>query len=254
MGYYDYGFKPYVPVGKRKEIARKKMEQLKKKNPNLAPVIIEGNKIAESWWGISWNKNLERYSDYANRIGRGRSYVRQGAILDLQITKGKITALVQGSRPSPYEIDISIKPLSKDNWDAIRTKCEGKMESLASLLEGEFPKALGEIFTEKGRGLFPEPKEIKFKCSCPDWASMCKHIAATLFGVGARLDVDPLLFFILRNSDVNDLVSQAVMEKSKKMIKKSETKSKRVIEDADVSEMFGINVEPEKGKKRKSKK
>ena len=171
--------------------------QLKKKQ-DLRPVIIDGSVIARTWWGKAWNKNLESYADYTNRIGRGRSYVRSGAVLDLQVSAGEITALVQGSRAKPYSITIRIKKLNKNTWNLVTSACEGKLESLEELLAGKFPKALEEAFMQRKTGLFPSPKEIEFECSCPDWASMCKHIAATLYGIGARLDEDPTLFFTLR--------------------------------------------------------
>jgi uncharacterized Zn finger protein len=133
--------------------------------------------------------------------------------------------------------------LSKNTWDIITTACEGKIESLQELIEGRFPKALDELFTAKGKGLFPAPKEITLNCSCPDWANMCKHVAAVLYGVGTRLDEDPALFFVLRNVNIDELVSKAITQKSETLIKKSSRKSSRVIDNDDISTMFGINME-----------
>ena len=194
MRYYDE-FPPYVPVAQRRAKAEKQLQQMQKKNPHLKPVILTGNSLASTWWGKSWNSNLERYADYSNRIGRGRSYVRNRAVLDLQLTSGKVTALVQGSRPQPYKIAITIDTLSADNWSSIRQACAGRFDSLSELLAGKFPQALKDLFFEKGAGLFPAPHDIHFDCSCPDWASMCKHVAAALYGVGARLDEDPAVIF-----------------------------------------------------------
>ncbi len=177
MSYWD--FPRYVSVAEKREKAAKKLKQLSRKNPNLKPVILQGSAIARTWWGKAWNLNLERYADYHNRIGRGRSYVRHGAVLDLQIDPGEARAFVQGSRPSPYSVVISINTLKKDIWQTILDQCQGMLESLQELLNGSFPKAIGEIFTHADSGLFPSPKEIKFSCSCPDWAGMCKHVAAT---------------------------------------------------------------------------
>lgn len=236
-------FPKYVSVAEKRVKADKKRKQLLKKNPKLCPVEIEGSALATTWWGKSWDKNLERYADYENRIGRGRSYVRHGAVLDLQIAPGEVTALVQGSRSAPYEITVKIKKISPGNWQQIKKACEGKFDSLKALLAGKFPKDLEMLFTEKGRGLFPTPDEIKFSCSCPDWASMCKHVAATLYGIGARLDDDPLLFFKLRNVAVEDLVSQAVAESSQDLLRKAEKKTGRVLEDADLSDVFGIDLD-----------
>lgn len=254
MGYYSHSyFPPYVSVGEKIARAKKKMAQLKKKHPDIKPVIIEGRTIANSWWGKSWNQNLERYADYSNRIGRGRSYVRSGAVLDLKILPGKITSLVQGSVSEPYKIAISISNISSNIWKKIKEASIGRLESLGELLRGKFPKALNDVFLVKGEGLFPSPKEIKFSCSCPDSAYMCKHVAATLYGVGARLDEDSSLFFKLRNAEVNELVAQAVQDKTRKMLNKAEKKSKRIIEDTDISKVFGIDLDDVKIKTNKGK-
>jgi len=242
MGYWS-GYPRYVSVAEKRAKAARKLAQLKKKNPNIKPVVITGRMIAKTWWGKSWNVNLERYADYSNRIGRGRSYVRNGMVLDLQIRPGKVTALVQGTGSQPYSVTITIGEISKQTWKNIREECQGKFDSLAELMEGKFPKALQDLFIAKGQGLFPSPKEIRFSCSCPDWASMCKHVAATLYGISARLDENPMLFFKLRKANVNDLISEAVAEKTEKLLKKAGKKSARVIEDADMGDMFGIEMD-----------
>ncbi len=242
MSYYG-GFSEYVPVAERKERALKSVEKLKKKNPDISPVIITGRQLAKTWWGESWNRNLESYSDYSNRIERGRSYVRNGAVLDLKIKKGVITALVQGSSTKPYKLDINIAPLSKDVWESITKECTGKIDSLQELVEGKFPKALSDLFTSKGKGLFPSPQEIDLHCSCPDWANMCKHVAAVLYGVGARLDDNPGLFFELRNINIDELISETISKKSQILIDKSKTKSRRILDENDISDMFGIEMD-----------
>jgi uncharacterized Zn finger protein len=242
---YDYGFPKYVSVAEKRLQAQKSLESLKKKNPNIHPITIDGTKIVNTWWGKAWNDNLERYSDYANRIGRGRSYLRHGAVLDLQITSGEICALVQGSSSKPYKIKILIKPIANDVWEKLTKVCEGKLDSLQELIAGKFPKALADLFTAQGEGLFPAPHEIVLDCNCPDWAEMCKHVAAALYGVGVRLDNDPTLFFVLRKINIDELISKAIIQKSQTLLKKSKTKSSRVIEDADISAMFGIEMETE---------
>jgi len=241
MSYWN--FPRYVPVAEKKAKAEKKLAKLKKKNPGIQPVTIEGRAIAKTWWGKAWNKNLERYADYSNRIGRGRSYVRHGAVLDLKISTGKVTALVNGSASHPYRITVSIKPISTSRWKSIRSACKGKFDSLPDLIDGKFPKALGTIFTDTGSGLFPTPDEITFSCSCPDWADMCKHVAATLYGIGARLDDDPRLFFKLRNVDVNDLISGAVEDRTRELLKKADKPSARILDDSDLAGMFGIEMD-----------
>jgi uncharacterized Zn finger protein len=188
----------YVTVAEKRAKAAQSLKKLKKKKEDTRPVVIEGRAIATTWWGKAWNENLERYADYSNRIGRGRSYVRNGAVLDLKIRPGEVEALVQGSRSKPYEVIVKIEAISKEAWSRIKTASAGQLDSLQELMSGKFPKSLGALFIEGGKGLFPGPKEIKFSCSCPDWATMCKHVAAVLYGIGARLDEEPALFFTLR--------------------------------------------------------
>ncbi len=241
----SYGrFPKYISVAAKKAKAEKKIKQLRKKNPNLKPVIITGKALATTWWGKAWNKNLERYADYANRIGRGRSYVRHMAVLDLQISKGQIKALVQGSTSRPYEVKISILPLKKNALNAVKKESAKQLSSLPDLLAGKFPKGLQDIFMVENKGLFPNPKEIKLDCDCPDWAVMCKHVAATLYGVGARFDEDPSIFFTLRNIALNDLVAQAVQEKTKRIIS-SKIQKKNSIADDHLGDLFGIDMDTE---------
>ncbi len=236
-----WGFPKYVCKAEKKAKAEKKLAQLKKKQ-DVRPVIIEGGAIARTWWGKAWNKNLESYADYSNRIGRGRSYVRCGAVLDLQVNVGEIKALVHGSRAKPYVINIKIKKLSKNTWQQVTSECAGKLESLEELLTGIFPKALEKTFMQRNTGLFPSPQEIDFNCSCPDWASMCKHIAAALYGIGARLDEDPAVFFTLRGVDTGDLIKRTVSSKAEDLLKKASKKSSRIIEGADLSAVFGVDL------------
>ncbi len=240
-----YGrFPRYVPVSEKTAKAEKTLEKLRKKRPDLAPVRLLSTALARTWWGKSWNRNLERYADYRNRIGRGKSYVRHGAVLDLRIEGGRASALVQGSRAKPYEVVIRISSIKKSNWDLIRKQCRSELRSLPDLLAGKFPKALGDIFLAEGKGLFPTPREISFDCSCPDWAAMCKHVAATLYGIGARLDDDPLLFFTMRQAETGELVSGAVRDKTEDLLARARKKSSRVLEGADLTGLFGIDMEP----------
>ena len=243
--YDDYGGWPaYVSVSERKARAQAALTKLRQKNPGINPVTVTGRKLAKTWWGEAWNMNLEHYADFAYRIERGRSYVRHGAVLDLNLGRGRIKALVQGSRSKPYQVDITVDRLTPAIWDAVTEACEGAIGSLRELLEGKFPKDLGTLFATPGHGLFPAPREIHMSCSCPDWATLCKHVSAALYGVGVRLDENPRLFFELRGVDVEDLVSQAVAEKADRLIKKAQVKSRRVIdEDDDLGSLFGIDLQ-----------
>lgn len=236
------GFPKYVSVAEKKAKAAKKLKELSKKKTNMKPVALEGSALAHTWWGKAWNRNLEQYADYSNRIGRGRSYVRHGAVLDLQIEPGAVIALVQGSGRNPYSVSVKIQTLKKETWQRMKTACEGILESFQELLAGNFPKALGEIFICKDSGMFPAPIEIKFDCSCPDWADMCKHVAAVLYGVGVRLDEDPKLFFTLRGAGIDELIKQAVAGKVEKLLEKAGRKSGRIIEDKDIASVFGIDM------------
>jgi uncharacterized Zn finger protein len=242
--YDDYGFPRYVSVAEKRVRARRKLEQLRKKHPDIRPVVIEGKSLVHTWWGKAWNSNLGKYADYANRVGRGRSYLRHGAVLDLQIKPGQVHALVQGSQGSPYTVTIKIAPISEPVWKRIRAAAAGQLASLPELLAGRFPEGLAELFTAKGSGLFPSPQEIDFRCSCPDYAYMCKHVAAVLYGIGTRLDEDPGLFFVLRQMKMDDLIIQAVQDKSERLLKQAKKKTARVIDDADLGEVFGIEMEP----------
>jgi uncharacterized Zn finger protein len=144
---------------------------------------------------------------------------------------------------APYEVVISIEKMNSQNWRIIKTECQARLSSLPDLLAGKIPKALQEIFMVQGKGLFPMPSEITFTCSCPDWASMCKHVAATLYGVGARLDEDPALFFTLRRVEIDDLVSQAVQSKASSIIEKTTIGSSKVIADDKLSDLFGLDMD-----------
>jgi uncharacterized Zn finger protein len=233
---YSYYSKPSVASQQRQ--AEKRKKQLEKKLGELHPIIVSGNKIAKTWWGVAWNKNLESYADFANRIGRGRSYCRNGLILDLRVTEGGIAAQVSGS--NIYEVDINIDKLPDKKWSKICAACAKRVENIGALVEGKFPQELADVFMKQGEGLFPTPQEIHMSCSCPDWAGMCKHIAAVLYGVGARLDSDPLLFFKLRGVDPSELIKKSVEEKMRSLLANAGKNSKRAIADGDIARIFGV--------------
>ncbi len=240
-----YEFAPYVPVEERRRRSERAAATLRRKNPDVQPVTLDGYEIATTWWGKSWNENLERYADYENRIGRGRSYVRNGAVLDLRIAAGKVSALVQGSRPSPYKVTVTIKPLAPKVWAGIRAAVEGRLDSLADLLGGKFPPEVKDVFFAQRTGLFPAPGEISLDCSCPDWAEMCKHVAAVLYGIGNRLDTCPELLFTLRQVTVADLISHTLDATAKGLLKRADEAGagEDVLAGTDVSGLFGIALE-----------
>lgn len=209
------------------------------KGKMLAPVVIEGRKIAKSWWGEAWCNNLERYADYASRLERGKRYVRSGTVLDLQIRKGRVSAKVQGSRKLPYKVEIRISPISEEHCQQLLSGCQERIETMDDLINGKFPDELKDTFLQEG-GLFPTSKEISFSCSCPDWALMCKHVAAVLYGIGARFDENPLMFFELRGIDVNKFIDIAVANRIEQMLANAEKPSSRILEDADCISLFGL--------------
>ena len=238
MSWYSYdGWRPYVPVAERRRKASQKLAKMKKAGRNVAPIEIAGRKITATFWGDAWCRNLEAYSDYANRLPRGRTYVRNGSVIDLQIEAGRVAALVSGSEI--YEVDITIKPLARPRWTEIKRQCAGQIDSLVELLKGSISKGVMEIVTRKGEGLFPAPQEISLSCSCPDWATMCKHVAATLYGVGARLDHAPEMLFTLRGVDPTEMVEAAIEQPSKAYT----PRTGRALVSEDLSSVFGVDIE-----------
>jgi uncharacterized Zn finger protein len=224
-------------VAERRRRAAQKISSMRKSGQDVAPVEIAGRKIATTFWGDAWCRNLEAYSDYANRLPRGRSYVRNGSVLDLQIGAGCVSALVSGT--DLYEVEITVKPLPKKSWTEIKQRCAGQIDSLVELLRGSISRRVMEIVTRKGEGLFPAPRVIALSCSCPDWATMCKHVAAALYGVGARLDHAPGLLFTLRGVDPAELVEAAVMQPHAA----GKARKGRVLETDELSSVFGVDID-----------
>jgi len=235
VSYYEW--RPYVPVAERRRNAAKKLAKLRKNGQTVSPVTITGKVIAGSFWGKSWCTNLERYSDYENRLPRGRTYVRNGSVVDLQIAKGKVSAMVSGS--SLYTVTITIAPVTAARWKAICKDCAGTIDSLVELLQGRLAKGVMDRVCREGDGLFPAPKEIKLSCSCPDWADMCKHVAAVLYGIGARLDEKPALLFELRGVDENELLANVGQEFP---LKKAVPATTKVLDDSNVASLFGLEM------------
>ncbi|MBI9105709.1 MAG: hypothetical protein JEZ04_03135 [Spirochaetales bacterium] len=244
MGWGNYGYGRSESVAEKKAKAERKIAALLKKGIKISPVIIEGRKIAKSWWGLAWNSNLEYYADFANRLARGRSYVTHGCVIDLQILPGKIEAQVLGSGRSVYKCEIEIDALSKKDWKNITKLVEGRISSLSDLLKGEFPVELEAVLTDKNWGLFPAPKKFHPYCNCPDGARFCKHLAAVIYGVGNRLDTKPELLFTLRSVKPSELISEAITKEKDNLIAKAKkVKSTRLLklEDNDLSSMFNID-------------
>jgi uncharacterized Zn finger protein len=236
-----HGWRPYVPVAQRRDQAAREITALRKRGRAVDPVIVESREITHTFWGKAWCDNLESYSDYANRLPRGRTYVRNGSVIDLQIGPGQVKALVSGS--SIYQVDIAMRRAPRAQWRALAKRCAGKIDSMVELLQGRFSRGVMEILASRKTGLFPAPREISLECSCPDWATMCKHVAAVLYGVGARLDHAPEMLFLLRDVDPTDLVAQVSAGGSLGEVT-GDTKAE-ILEASGLSDIFGIDLEDE---------
>lgn len=232
-----YGWGPYIPVAERKRRAARQMEKLAKKGRSASPVIVEGRTIASTFWGKAWCDNLERYSDFENRLPRGRSYVRNGFVIDLEIAGGGVKALVCGSRI--YKVAVKVTPVTKARWRSVCQDCAGGIDSLVELLQGRFSKGVMERVCRQETGLFPSPEEIEFSCSCPDWATLCKHVAAVLYGIGARLDKQPELLFKLHQVDQNELIANAGKEFP---LSRKRPAAERILDSDNLSELFGLEL------------
>jgi uncharacterized Zn finger protein/DNA-binding XRE family transcriptional regulator len=217
------------------------MEKLRKKGVCIQPVKIEGRQIARSFWGQAWCDHLEKFSDYENRLPRGRAYIRNGSVCHLEITEGAVSAMVSGSEI--YNVNIAIKKLPDKKWVQVKKRCAGQIGSLLELLQGRLSKNVMTVVTDRDNGVFPLPGEISLHCSCPDWAVMCKHVAAVLYGVGARLDEKPELLFLLRGLDHEELISADAGFAAVSNV--SEPGAHPRIAESDLSHLFGIEVTEE---------
>jgi uncharacterized Zn finger protein len=239
-GWNSGSWVPYVPVAERRRQAARAMAELRNSGHPVAPVTIAGRLIATTFWGRAWCDNMESYLDYESRLPRGRAYVRNGSVVDLQVASGRIAALVSGS--DLYRVSIAIEETAKPHWRAICADCAGGIESVVELLQGRLSKGVMERLCRQEGGLFPRPADIRFSCSCPDHASMCKHVAAVLYGVGARLDHQPDLLFRLRAVDENDLVAGIDTALS---LSKTGPAAGKVLETDDMAALFGLDMEAE---------
>ena len=250
-----FRWKPYIPAAARRQAAERTVAKMVRKGQALSPVTASRGAIAKSFWGKAWCQNLERYSDYSNRLPRGRTYLRNGSVIDLTIGPGEVTAQVMGS--SLYRITVSISEVARAHWQAIARDCARSIDTLVELVQGQLSTSVMERITRPGTGLFPSPTEISFRCSCPDSAAMCKHVAATLYGIGARLDSAPELLFGLRKVDAKELIARA--GEGGTPVQKLPGAG-RILDSSKLADVFGIDfgaADPKSshkpiGKKRKS--
>ena len=227
---------PYVPVADRRACAERQVELLARLGLRVQPVAISGRTVARSVWGRTWCQHLESFSDYANRLPRGRSYVRHGAVVHLELVPGRILSLVHGSET--YHVEITVGALDAGRWQEMIRACAGQVDSLLALLRGEIPAAVMAVVADRDRGLLPRPGEIALACSCPDGARMCKHVAATLYGVGNRLDTAPELLFELRGVSPDQLLAGAGTTGPT-----PDTADTDTLDDADLGEIFGLQLD-----------
>ncbi len=231
-----FPWKRYVPAAARRRTADRAVAKMQRKGQMLAPIAASRGAIAKSFWGKAWCQNLERYSDYSNRLPRGRTYLRNGSVIDLKIGRGEVTAQVMGS--SLYRITVGIREVAVAHWQAIARDCAHSIDTMVELLQGELSSSVMDRITRPGTGLLPSPREIGFSCSCPDSAAMCKHVAATLYGIGARLDVEPELLFVLRKVDAKELIARAG-EGGTPVQKLPDTG--RILDSSKLADVFGID-------------
>jgi uncharacterized Zn finger protein len=237
---WGWSYNPYVSAGEKRRRASNEATSFVEAGQKLNPVRVEGRTISRSFWGKAWCENLESYSDFENRLPRGRTYLRNGSVVDFQIVPGEIRALVFGSKL--YRIAIKIEPVQKAEWNALKSDCAGQVGSLMDLLQGKLSAQVMEIITRRETGLFPRPTEISLSCSCPDWAGMCKHVAASLYAVGVRLDERPELLFLLRGADHFELVTEATESVTTGISPLSDGSAP--LTGDNLEEIFGIEIEP----------
>lgn len=223
-----------------KNRVRQSVSDAEKKGKKMHPVYPPGGrKLCNTWWGQAWCDNLEKYADFSSRLERGRRYFHSGTVIDLIIKKGLVEAQVQGTKKRPYKIRIKISPLSQEKCEGLIESCGRRISNMESLVRGEFPEDLKDLFTSQA-GLFPEPKEISFNCSCPDWALMCKHVSAVMYSIAVRVDENPFYFFELRGIDIERFIDVTLENKVEQMLKNADCESERIIDDADLTALFGV--------------
>jgi uncharacterized Zn finger protein len=232
MNWFTWG--PRKSAADRRADAARAIQDAARRGQALSPVAIAGRTIAHTFWGKAWCDNLERYRDFAYRLERGRSYLRSGSVIDLRIAAGTIAARVNGS--SLYDVAIEIDAVGRDAWRAIQRDCAGGIGSRIDLLAGQLSQPVMARLCADRTGLFPAPSAIRFRCSCPDLARMCKHVAAAMYGVGARLDRAPELLFTLRRVALDELLAAAVSELP------AAPAAARVLASDGLGALFGIEL------------
>lgn len=232
----------YESIPEREARMQREIEKRRKKGEPFEPVVCEVARglPAASFWGKAWCEHLESFVDYEARLPRGRTYLRKGYVHDLEINAGNVFAYVVGRHI--YEVEISVVTLAHAKWDDLKTRVSGEVGNLVALLSGKLGDGVMQAVTDRETGLFPSPKQISFNCSCPDWANMCKHVAATMYAVGVKLDQHPELLFKLRKVDHTELLDAASADTN---LSSGDT-SAEVLQPNELADLFGIDLaEPE---------
>jgi len=182
---------------------------------SAGPIAVEGGikakskrgAIGEQWWSRRFIAVLDSYG-MSSRLQRGRSYARRGQVLEFTLAAGKVTARVQGSRPSPYQVSITVRPLTSSQWRQVESRLAGQALFRARLLAGEMPAEIEEVFASCGTPLFPESShDLTMSCNCPDWGVPCKHLAAVCYVLAEAFDADPFAMLAWRGKGRDDLLA-----------------------------------------------
>jgi uncharacterized Zn finger protein len=236
MAWRGEPYPEYVTAAGRRLRAQLHRRELARQGTEALSIAIEGREIARTFWGKAWCAHIESLADLATRLPRGRSYVRNGAVLHLEIARGAVRARVSGTEL--YRVEIGILPVAPARWDAVRRACAGRIATAVDLLSGKLSSAVMSVLCDPEAGIFPRSEELDLSCSCPDGARLCKHLAAVLYGVGARLDHAPELLFTLRGVELEQLVAAA----GDAGARAGGEAPSAAFSDAELSEIFGIEL------------
>lgn len=247
MFYGYYGWAPYISVSEKISRAKKKMKKLARTGLDVQPIEAFRGPITKTFWGKEWCRHIESFQEVTNRLQRGQTYVHNGSVCHLAIEPGKVTAYVAGSEP--YKVNIDVKKLSVSRWNLLKRGVVGQIDSLFDLLQGKISNDVLTQLADAKNGLFPQLKELKFTCSCPDgfytknW--MCKHIAAVFYGIGRRFETKPELLFTLRGVNSQDLVISG----AKAQVERQIDEAASPLGKDELENIFDIELAPTNGKK-----
>jgi uncharacterized Zn finger protein len=231
-------FPGYTSVKSIAKMAAKAANELRAQGYQLDPVMLtsKGPKgLATSTWGRAWCRHLETYADSLPLLPRGRSLLRNGSVIDLNVETAVIDAKVCADRV--YHVTIKTHVCPEETWHSIKQFAAGSVASITELLQGRIPAALMAALTEPERGILPTPDAIRFSCDCPQWADFCEHCAAALYGVGVRLDERPELLFTLVGVDPEEIIASSISSAT------AAASPDQALKQDDLGDLFGIDLE-----------